>query len=342
MSVPTPEFISTPEVKLALAKGNAPFELQPGKDKNFGPDDWAWQFLRLNTRYQELFKELGPTSAASYRGKFGIGKGLNPVEPVLDKLDRGLSWFFPLQMACPSAECADLPEPVVGGFGYVMNSRTPPLQRIRRAPYVWFAVDCSVQANGQLLGIEACLEAYKTIAQREGVVKGVEGGKAFMPLDQCDWFDSTEFDRSAASTPNLKKASECWKAIRVDISGPTKAQLAHYSPLLADAHHRLIKTGLVPQPDRERIRDPKRHGATDGNWLKALVVCAQLSQQQLTPREIDSYLHKNTGIPIPHDRLDAAWDDWLAGRELRIERYVEQARAFVKGDYRWLIHAQRP
>jgi hypothetical protein len=347
-TTPTLDFVGMPEVSLALSTGNAPFELQPGKDKNFGPDEWAWQFLRLNTRYQELFKDHGATPSTSYRSKFGIGEGLDPEEPALGRISRDLSWFFPLKVACPSAECVDLPEPVAGRFGYTVNTPTPPLQRIRRAPYVWFAVDCSVPINGQILGIEACLAGYKQIAQREGVVKGVEGGKAFMPLDRCGWFDVDEFDRSAAGTEELKRPSDCWSAIRIDISGPLKAQLAHYTPLLADAHKRLVKTKLVPLPPKERLpkRDMKQQGTTDGNWLKALVVCAQLSQKGYTARDIDAYLHKNTYTGNPKGAqqhgLDAAWDDWHAGRELRIEGYVEQARAFVKGDYRWLIHAQRP
>jgi len=102
------------------ANGTNPFMLTDS-EKQFISDDWAWQFLRLNAKYQEAFsaardnpsmpRRLGlgvrrslsdPDNVSLARdparecgNKFGLAAFLDPVHETLPALNDEGSWFFP-------------------------------------------------------------------------------------------------------------------------------------------------------------------------------------------------------------------------------------------------------
>lgn len=106
------------ELTLQLSESEKPFALK-GKEENFGPDDWAWLFLRMNKEYkiayaeqkgdieksQRLTRYLDDPSSqdikadldGSCAGRFGLSAWLNPEQKSLPALSYGGSWFFPLK-----------------------------------------------------------------------------------------------------------------------------------------------------------------------------------------------------------------------------------------------------
>jgi hypothetical protein len=102
-----------------------PFALTDA-DKEFSCDDWAWQFLRLNSRYQEAFSAAcdeaggprgpspgpapsrffvdrhsvsladGKISSRECANEFSLAAFLDPAHKTLPPLKEEFSWFFPL------------------------------------------------------------------------------------------------------------------------------------------------------------------------------------------------------------------------------------------------------
>lgn len=108
-------------LSLKIAPGDAPFDLL-GKETRLRPEDWAWQFLRLNDDYRTAHKtaqekqqhEKGSETRKPgrivlrhacrsiladediCRSSFGLSAWLDPNQTRLPVLDRGESWFSPL------------------------------------------------------------------------------------------------------------------------------------------------------------------------------------------------------------------------------------------------------
>ncbi len=73
------------------------------------------------------------------------------------------------------------------------------------------------------------------------------------------------------------------------------------------------------------------------------MICAQLTQRGLdeygTAEFINKHAEKNLQAKTPRHSIRDKWNlDFLT----RAVKYRESARAFVKGGYRWLVHAQKP
>lgn len=103
-------------LRLKLSTGATPFELNK-EEASYGPDDWAWLFLRLNSEYGEAYKghvadededlshslsEQPPGLKLDHDGacasEFGLPVWLSPEEKELPKLiEKNDSWFFPLK-----------------------------------------------------------------------------------------------------------------------------------------------------------------------------------------------------------------------------------------------------
>jgi len=108
-------------LSLKIKPGDTPFELIESETL-LGPEDWAWQFLRLNQDYRQAYSrakekqrntESGETRQPGRivlrykqrtiladeddcRKTFGLSTWLAPEETRLPKLEPGLSWFYPL------------------------------------------------------------------------------------------------------------------------------------------------------------------------------------------------------------------------------------------------------
>lgn len=91
-------------------------------EEKFSPDDWAWQFLRLNDEYRSAFRRsqadvqdgeameslrsclldpsrasIVPSSPEAPAHHFGVGAWLAPEHESLPELKANGSWFFPLR-----------------------------------------------------------------------------------------------------------------------------------------------------------------------------------------------------------------------------------------------------
>ena len=111
------------ELTLPLIENGPPFALT-GCEPGFGPEDWAWLFLRLNDDYIKAYKDAqsGPASQQITRylvdetrsldvrpdiegvckSRFGLSTWLNPELKHLPALKNNGSWFFPLTRLGPS------------------------------------------------------------------------------------------------------------------------------------------------------------------------------------------------------------------------------------------------
>ena len=127
-------------LSLRIAGLNAPFTLS-GLERDFGPEEWAWQFLRLNTGYQREYAqalanrdpdETCPSGALDCRHmhperkilasellcrrQFGLSTWLDPNAMQLPVLKDGESWFYPLTKSVDSPEEPSLRLPLEGVF----------------------------------------------------------------------------------------------------------------------------------------------------------------------------------------------------------------------------------
>lgn len=112
-----------------LPTDDQPFTDQPfsltGDELNFGPDAWAWLFLRLNNEYATAYSAISqnpidenlavhllnkieilnirPDIDGSCGRRFGLSAWLDPALKKLPALRCHGSWFFPLKRPVPAA-----------------------------------------------------------------------------------------------------------------------------------------------------------------------------------------------------------------------------------------------
>lgn len=374
------------ELSRRIAGVESPFALI-GLETNFGPDDWAWQFLRLNRSYQRDYAialaahdpaNNRPPGALSItrdhperkirvsehlcRARYGLSTWLDPQEHRLPHLSRGESWFYPLSRTLDTPEDSRLQVAIEDIFAY---SKLPFLGRYDRKraqqavievhsyfrPDVWFAIDCSVPPSAQMKSVEIVIRIYRDcLHDMNAVVKRqYDDAWRFVPLKECSWFLAETFDTASAVADGVDPSS-VWYAIRVDALGPIKEQVKEHLSKLNATYLDLLKRKSAVEPVRKRFRkelkgprDDDGEQLSDGNFLKALVVGAQLAQQGLDERQTVEFITKHaakSGKEPPEER--SARDKWNLNFVERAKNYREDARAFVKGGYRWLVHAQKP
>lgn len=106
------------ELTLSLASDEMPFALLDS-ERDVGPDNWAWMFLRLNKEYRNAYFEQEQNAEedpdiqsflvqpgnrhiktdrdGTCKSRFGLSAWLNPNEPNLPLLKNKGSWFFHLK-----------------------------------------------------------------------------------------------------------------------------------------------------------------------------------------------------------------------------------------------------
>jgi len=173
-------------------------------------------------------------------------------------------------------------------------------------------------------------------------------GSACVELAKCRWFDIEGFDVASAASEDVNSAL-LWRAIRVDVLGPIKAQLQSYQKLLMPAYQSFCDVGYANPPIRKRFRyeltgklDDDGRYVTDGSFLKGMVICAQLAQHGLDDNDIVRFLCNGTNPGVKDKTVSSVRRDWDLSFSDRVIKYREEARAFVKGGYRWLVHAEKP
>ena len=177
----------------------------------------------------------------------------------------------------------------------------------------------------------------------------VNSAREICPLRSCSWFDADTFE-TASAVADTVEPSTVWYAIRVDVLGPIKEQVSDYSGRLNSVYKGLCKNGAAPQPVRERFRYELKGECgedgtqvTDGNFLKALVICAQLAQGGLDEDASVAFITQHSKKSIDSlPKRQSVRDKWNLNFHKRVSDYREHARVFVKGGYRWLVHAQKP
>ena len=81
----------------------------------------------------------------------------------------------------------------------------------------------------------------------------------------------------------------------------------------------------------------------DLHFLKALVICEQLAQRGLDEYKTVHFINEQAAPSAKGNLLpNSVRDGWVTDLAKRVKRCRGQAEAFVKGGYRWLIHAQKP
>ncbi len=383
----TNKTVTKDDLSLQLASVDAPFSLV-GYENNFGPEDWAWQFLRLNHSYQQDFGDvLGshdpevdhPKGAMLVRQKhperkiqlketycrkhFGLSTWLDPRLTRLPKLERGESWFYPLTRSVDSAEDSTrqvaveavfsyLPIPFVGNHDPRLAKKSGIVFQSFSSSDVWYAVDCSVPPLAQMKSVETVSKMHRDwLRQLNAEIRPSGHAERFSLLKDSPWFDAKFFDSASPATgADDVNAGTLWRAIHIDVLGPLKEQIKEQQKNLHKAYLANCESGAARPPVRERFRheltgpkDTDGSTLTDGHFLKALVICAQLAQRGLDEYEIVHFLNQQAA-PSTKGSLhsNSVRDEWVTGLAKRVGLYREQAEAFVKGGYRWLIHAQKP
>lgn len=380
-----PKPITPDQLSLHLANVDVPFSLI-GYENNFGPEDWAWQFLRLNHSYQRDYGSVldshdpevdHPQGAVLVRQKhperkiqlkevhcrkrFGLSTWLDPRLTRLPKLERGESWFYPLTRSVDSAEDGTrqvavegvfsyLPVPFIGNYDRKLAKKSGVVVRSFSSSDVWYAVDCSVPPLAQMKSVEMISRMHRDwLRQLDAEIRPGGQARRFSSLKDSPWFDAESFDSASAGADGVN-AGTLWRAVHIDVLGPLKEQIKAQQKNLHQAYLANCASGAALPPVRERFRheltgpsDTDGSTLTDGHFLKALVISAQLAQRGLDEYEIVHFLNQHAA-PCAKGNLqsNSVRDEWVTGLAKRVEHYREQARAFVKGGYRWLIHAQKP
>ena len=380
------------DLNLRLFELETPFRLakkdddQSVRDDLFSPEDWAWEFLRLNADYQNAYEAAksakplpnGDFSGAfndsskfderirademTCRSRFGLSTWLDPRRRLPKLRGRGWSWFYPLADCKNRPEDSFLPVTLPGLFGprplvpFGEKSRSEVGQvgharGLVASPCVWFAIDCSVPPIAQLATAEAIAQTRRDWLQiREAEARPNRDGEKGppVPIADCRWFSQDQFivaGRPAESTD----PADLWFAIRVDVQRSIPVQMKHWKRQLMSKNRDLLKDKKAVHFIQKKFKDSfalvddDGSPMSDGDFLKQRAICAQLSLSGLDAEGIVKYVKDHATKPgtarVLSDSKRGAWNKAL---EMRVKRYVSDGVKLVNGDYRWLVHAQKP
>lgn len=365
---------------LPLLAGDEPFGL--AETENFGPDEWAWLFLSMNQDYAKAFEKhansgLGDNAAlqafcedslnanvipdhdGTCRSRFGLAAWINPSLERLPRLRNDGSWFFPLMSPVPEnhlrKEVSDVPfvppprppnpsspylQSVETPFGY-LATRTVPRSSTHSSAIdswelAWVAIDCSVPPEGQIRAISWLLEHHRKQLQGFSFKTYDDADTPrLIAVRESDVFSHMQFKR-AAGVGSQTNPADCWFAICIDVLGPVVSQINEYAKLLHQKHQELVDGGLAYSPLASRFMNtlPTMEGRNGGFRLKALHILSELNSWGHT-HEIDKIIGAHR-LSTGHSPA------WRKNFSDNIERYVQEGQALIDGDYRWLIHTQKP
>lgn len=202
----------------------------------------------------------------------------------------------------------------------------------------------------QMESVEAISKMHRDwLRQLDAEIRPGANAERFSLLKDSPWFDATAFDYASAGADGVD-AGTLWCAIHIDVLGPLKEQIKDQQQKLSQAYLAHCASGAAQPPIRERFRhelvgphDVDGSTLTDGHFLKALVICAQLALRGLDEYEIVNFVNEQAAPDIKGNlQPNSVRDEWATGLAKRVARYREHAKAFVRGGYRWLIHAKKP
>ena len=301
------------QLSLTVSTSNKCFALT-AKEREMGPDDWAWRFLRLNSEYRQAFENPEPYASAQATRSllapterflsdpdlcqrlFGISTLLHPVIRELPKRQSNESWFAPLRSITAEPRFSAIEKEL---FGYrVLHKHLesahypPPVKEESQRPKandnnrwmdsdVWFAIDCSVPPDAQLATIESVATRYAEEMRKEGLTKSHYycNDPAITDYRDCSPFLEMQFPKAYASTADLADSKSTWRMLRLSLVGVTEKEIDKCRTALRKIHAGFVRDGLAQQPVRERFKpelDGTRDGfGRDGSTLKAYVIIAE-------------------------------------------------------------------
>lgn len=363
-------------LSLSLVPGNVPFKLE-GRENYFGPEDWAWQFLRMNRSYEAAYLEAkaqGKTRKKSERhftdgslharlreptrgileleaicrSKFGASTWLDPKNKKLPKLVEDASWFFPLSMARPIFPGPWTPTISENIFSYgELPERSTRNQIVINhdsddcPSALWFLIDCSKPIESQILGIRVYAKYYARWLQcKLPTAKKTNAEQRMLTLDNYlvqYGLNKSHRDVEDASSDTQTKDTVEW-VIFLDVLGPIMKQLDGYAKDLAKGPLRLIQKSFLPRNPRTPSRRVGNLEVSDGNIYKSMVITAQLTKAGLDPFKIERLLWNHSG---KKREKDDPWLPWIEEREARIRDYAKMSHDFIEEGYRWIVQAQK-
>ena len=374
------------QLSLTVSTSNKCFTLT-AKERQMGPDDWAWRFLRLNSEYRQAFEnpefnasEIVPATrnllAPAQRFLstpdlcqpiFGLSSLLHPGVQELPKRQNGESWFAPLRSIVVEPRFSALGKELYGYrifHKHLESTNYAPLfeeeaQRRKangKQPWmdsdVWFAIDCSVPPDAQLATIEFVATRYAEEMRKEGLTKSHYYccEPTITDYRDCSPFLEMQFPRAHANTAEFADSKSTWRMLRLSLVGVTEKEIDKCRIALRKIHAGFVQDGLAQQPVRERFKpelDGTKDGfGRDGSTLKAYVIIAEctLLGGLTDPKDIVRCLaEKGAGSEV----LGASqgkfkWIDDLEERAYLFETYINRAREYVEGGYKWLVFSQSP
>lgn len=363
-------------LSLRLLPGNVPFKLD-GRENYYGPDDWAWQFLRMNRGYEEAYREVKaqgknrkkserhftdgslharlkePTKGileleAICRSKFGASTWLDPKNIKLPKLAEEESWFFPLSMAKPIFPSPWTPSISENIFSYgelpetsIRNKKAIIRDSGDCPSALWFLLDCSEPIESQILGIRVYASHYaRWLRYNLPTARRTDSEHRLLTLDDYRMQYGLKKSNGAADDASSgdKAADAIEWVIFLDVLGPIVKQLDTYAKALAKGPLRLPPKQFLPRNPRTPSKQLGNLEVSDGNIYKAMVVTAQLTRAGLDPSKIEQLLWNHSG---KIREKDDPWLPWIEGREERIKDYARVSADFIAEGYRWIVQAQK-
>lgn len=307
-----------------------------------------------------LNADVIPDRDGSCRSRFGLAAWISPSRERLPRLRHEGSWFFPLMSPVPEnhlrMEVSDVafvsrPRSPHPANPYLQAVETPfsylPTQTVPRSSIhssvldswesAWIAVDCSVPPEGQLRAISWLAKHHRKQLQNFGfqTYDNAEN-PCLIGVIESDVFSHMQFKR-AAGAGNQTNPADCWFAICLDVLGPIVSQITEYAKLLRQKYQELLDAGLIYSPLATRFMNtlPPVEGKNGGFRLKALHVLSELSSWGYSHHQIDEIIG---GHRLSSGHRPA----WRENFSENVERYIQEGQALIDGDYRWLIHAQKP
>lgn len=322
----------------------------------------------------DITGDVIPDEDGQCRSRFGLAAWINPslerLPPLVNESES--SWFFPLMSPVleycqrpavsnghlrhfsPSNKWFKYPNLVTGpkkisyleaveaALGYLPTRTAPRFTSsgldVGSWELAWAAIDCSIPPDGQLRAFSWLVMRHRKRLQEFGYKTHDNLGElGLLDVGKADAFSCKKFNKAAAAREG-DNIHNCYAAICVDVLGPVMSQLKGYAKLLHQKHKKLRLKGVGRSPFPERFRNslPMIEGARGGSWLKTIHVLYELSCWGHSLENIDKIIGEP---PLAPAGGRPAWRDQLVEN---MGSYIEQGRAMVNENYRWLIYAQKP
>jgi len=217
------------------------------------------------------------------------------------------------------------------------------------------AVDCGIPPNGQMLAIREIAEITRKHLRKRGA-KTHDNKNCYQVMDihACDTFSRIKFKVSAGiqHPANEFKAtddfSNLWCVVSIDALGPLSSQTNAALSLLKKRYTENVNANMLapspllePLPTNLPTCTVDGNSSNGGNYLKALLIVAELNEKF---SGIGNFVDVEIMNVINAGRCNRGYaNTWREPFHSDIkEKYIDKAQQLISGDYRWLVHAQKP